>query len=212
MKDLPRRTDLRDRSALHHANARPERYRLLVLVRHVDHRHAVPVEPPQQRAHTRTGGHIERGERFVEEQAGRFGDERPRERHPLRLAARERTGFPSEEPHYLELARHRADAFGGGPARDATAPQAVLDIAPYRHMREERLVLEHEPDTPFLYFFVRDIPSLEQDAALIDGQYAGYRLEQDRLADPGGAEENEILARGHIEGDAADRKISEPLG
>src|SRR5262245_43323838 len=83
---------------------------------------------------------VERRERLVQEEDSRIACERPRQRDPLALAAR-------------ELARPRVRK-----VRDAKALEelvrprlpAVRDVSADAEVREERVLLEDEPDAPFV--------------------------------------------------------------
>ena len=85
------RSDLTHAAADDYGDAVAHRQRLGAIVRHENRRRAGREQqgadvPPQ----TQPGRRIERGERLVEQQQPRTGCERPRQRDPLRLPARQR--------------------------------------------------------------------------------------------------------------------------
>jgi len=83
---------------------------------------------------------VERGERLVEQQHARIARERPRQRDALPLAARELAGPCVGEVRDSKALEH--------------LPHALLaaerDIALDGQVREERVLLEDEPDAPLL--------------------------------------------------------------
>ena len=88
--DLARGPELLDLATVHHRDPVAHRERLLLVVRHVDERSPeLVLDPLQLELHVLAQLHVQRTERLVEQQRGRAVDERPRERDPLLLAARE---------------------------------------------------------------------------------------------------------------------------
>ena len=104
---------------------------------------ALPSTSHHLAAHARPQLDVERRERLVEEDERRVGGERPRERHPLALAARELVRHPlleAGEPDQLEQlgdARRRA-------AVPAVEPEG--DVAADAQVREERALLRDVAD------------------------------------------------------------------
>ena len=130
---------------------------------------------------------VERGQRLVEEQDGGVAGERPRERHPLALAAG-------------ELVRPRLPQVG-----DAEPPEqvvhagaaAVRDVLLHGHVREERVLLEHEPDGALLGrevdlpFGVEPHRPPERDAAPFRVCKPGDAAQHGRLACTRGPDERD---------------------
>src|SRR5206468_6258773 len=81
-----------------------------------------------------------RRQRLVEEQHGRAGRERAREGNALLVAAGERGGTGACEMSDSEP----LEVVGGG------VPLRVLDVLADGHVREQRVLLEDEPDAPLL--------------------------------------------------------------
>ena len=83
---------------------------------------------------------VERGERLVEEQHARVARERARERDALALAARELAGPRLREVRDAEALEQLVDPLLA----------AVGDVLPHGQVREERVLLEDEPDAPLV--------------------------------------------------------------
>ncbi len=120
-----------------HADLVGERRRVLVVVRHEQRRQPELAEQLLQLAADRDlRVRVERGERLVEEQHAGVARKRTRERDPLALAAGE-LGRPGlRQMRDLEAVEVLVDAL----------PPAVGDVLAHVHVREERVLLEHEPD------------------------------------------------------------------
>ena len=123
--------------------------RLFLVVRDVDEGDAdLGLDPLQLDLHLLAELQVERAQRLVEQQHLRLVDERPRQRHALRLAAGE----------LRRLARPRSR--GAGPARAsrptcwrdlgfghaAALAEAEGDVVEDGHVREQRVVLEDGVD------------------------------------------------------------------
>ena len=88
--DLGGRADLLDAAFVEDREAVAHRERLLLVVRDIDERHPpLALDPLQLDLHLLAQLQVERAERLVEQQHPRAVHERPRERHPLALAAGE---------------------------------------------------------------------------------------------------------------------------
>ena len=124
-----------------HADPVGERGRVLVVVRDEQRRQPeLAQQLLQLAAHGDLRVRVERRERLVEEQHARVARERAGERDPLALAAGE-LGRPRlgemRDPEPLEV------------LVDPLAP-AVGDVLAHVHVREERVLLEDEPDPPLV--------------------------------------------------------------
>ena len=90
---------------------------------------------------------VERRQRLVHQQDARLEDDGAGERDALALAARELVDVAVAEPaelHELEHLLRRASAISA--LRDPAQPQGIGDVAGDRHVREQRVVLEHHAD------------------------------------------------------------------
>ena len=125
---------------------------------------------------------VERGERFVEQEDGRLEDERARERHALLLAARE---FRRQ----LAFLAAEADALDdlGDPAIDDVARnlphlEREGDVLRDRHMRKQRVALEHHAEGPRLGALGGNVLALAQQASGRRLLEAGQDHQKSRLA------------------------------
>ncbi len=91
---------------------------------------------------------VERAERLVQQQDARPDRQAPRQRHALLLPARElprqavrEGGHAHRVQHGRHRRRHVRPAAPGG-------ERAVGDVLRHRHVREQRVVLEHDADLP----------------------------------------------------------------
>ena len=86
--DRARRSDLLDPAGAHHGDAVGDRERLLLVVRHVEHRDAEQLlQAADLAAHLDPQLGVEIGERLVEQQHVRLDHHRARDRDALELAA-----------------------------------------------------------------------------------------------------------------------------
>ena len=86
-------------------------------------------------------------------------------------------------------------------------------FSPTRHVPEQRVVLEHEPDAALARRDVRDVVAVQRDAAVIDAGQPGDRAQQRALAAAAGAEQHEELALADLERDVVDdRRALIPFG
>ena len=102
--------------------------------------------PAQITSYIPTCPHIERSERFVEQQHARLCGQRPRKRHPLRLPAR-------QCPRTMASMCREADAvepFGGAPTRlglaHPTRTESEGNVLERAEMGEQQVVLKHDAD------------------------------------------------------------------
>ena len=156
------------------------------------------------RAHVQAQLRVEVRERLVHEQDLRAHDEDARERDALLLAARELvrvTMLRALEADHLErlgdLARH-------GRAALRAHLQPVADVVAYRHVREERVVLEDEAYLALVDHDVRHVLTVDEDASRGRRLEARDHAQRRRLAAARGAEERYELAALYVELDALD--------
>ena len=127
---------------------------------------------------------VERGERLVEQEHAGIARERPRERDPLTLASRElgRAGVREMlDPEPLEELVHPRLA-------------GVRDVVANGHVREQRVLLEHEAHAPFvrrpkqLSLGVEPDLAVERDPSGFGSHEAGDAAQHGRLAGARGAD------------------------
>jgi hypothetical protein len=130
-------------------------------------------------------------------------DQRPGQRDPLLLAARELPRLPVLVPLELDDAEHLLDATLVLAARHALYLQPERDVVVDRHVREERVLLEHHVDRAAVREDRRHVVALEQDAPLVGDLEAGDHPQRRRLAAAARAEQREELAFADRERDVA---------
>ena len=142
---------------------------------------------------------VERRERLVEQKDGRLEDERAGERHALLLTAREfrrQLAFVAAEPDALD---DLADAALRDVAWRLPHLEREGDVLRHRHMRKERVALEHHAEGARLGAAQRDVLALAHQAAGGRLLEAGHDHEESRLAGAGGAEQGQKFAAADIE-------------
>ena len=108
---------------------------------------------------------VERGKRLVEKKQLRPAREGAGKRHPLALAARQLVRLAAAhagQPDKPQQFGHPALDLG---ARQTGALQAVGDVAVDRHMREQRVILEHDVDRACCRRHTRHVDAVDFDAA-----------------------------------------------
>ena len=140
-----------------HADLVGERGRVLVVVRDEQRRQVELVQQLLELpAHRDLRVRVERRERLVEQEHARVARERAGERDALPLAARE-LGRPRlrkvRDPEPLEVLVDAAAA-------------AVGDVLAHVHVREERVLLEDEPDPPLVRLAEEPAAGVEPDVAV----------------------------------------------
>src|SRR5438132_5861401 len=145
--DLGRRADLFDPALVEDREAVAHRERLLLVVRDVDERDAdladLTLDALELDLHLLPQLQVERTERLVQQQDLRAVDERARERDPLTLASGELHRLPLAETGQPDDLQRFLDPFPPLGARNVLHAQAVRDVLGNRHVREERVILEH---------------------------------------------------------------------
>ena len=146
--DLVGRADLLDAAVVEHRDAVAHRQRLALVVGDEDERDAdVALDRLQLDLHLLAELEVERAERLVEQQHLGPVDERPGERDALALAAGQLVRPAAAEAR--RGARRRASRRA---RRRRSARPTPLTFSPYstlllhRHVREQRVVLEHGVD------------------------------------------------------------------
>ena len=93
---------------------------------------------------------VERGERLVEQQELGLEDKRARQRHALLLAAGELARIAAGKRLHLHGVQHLEGLLAPRLPGHAPRGQPIGDVLGDAHMREQRVVLEHDADlAPF---------------------------------------------------------------
>ena len=154
-------------------------------------------------AHPRPQAGVEVGEGLVEEQRPRLGDQRPRQRHPLLLAAGELVRVALAEAAEADRLQRRGDLVAVGPAAER-----VADVGGDVHVGEERVVLEDHAD-PAALGRERSAraprpPRRRSRRAGVGLLEAGDQPQRRRLAAAAGAEQGADRALGDVEVETVD--------
>ena len=164
--DVHRRSDLHDFARAHDHDAVGERHRLLLVVGHEDEgaleRLVQPVAFGAQLA-PQLG--IEARERLVEQEGRGLRDQRARQRHPLRLAARALARHLVEQMRDVHHLGDLAHALRPLLGRHALHAQPELDVLPHRLVREQGMGLEHHAEPAVARLEVVDHAPVDADLA-----------------------------------------------
>src|SRR5450432_850182 len=179
-----------------------------LIVSHENRRVAdLVVQLPQPRAQLPPDFRVERAERLVQQQHTWFDRQRTCQGYALALAAGQLLRIAllqALELHQLQQL-HAACAYltlRRAPRKFAHA-QAERDVVEHAHVFEQRVVLEHETDAPFLHAQVGGVDVAETDTALVDRLQSRNRTQQRGFAGAGRPEQREQFARRDLELDIA---------
>ncbi|ABA49062.1 phenol hydroxylase, putative [Burkholderia pseudomallei 1710b] len=196
------RADLFRIAAIHHDHALRERHRLDLVVRHIDARRREPrVQPLDFEAHLHAQLRIEVRQRLVEQEHRRLANDRAPHRDALPLAARQLARAPREQRPELEDLRGRLHARVDQRALDTANLQPVSHVLRNRHVRIQRVVLEHHRDVAILRLERVDDASTDRDLAFRHRLEAGDHPQQRRFPAARRADEHDELAVGDIDVD-----------
>ena len=197
--------DLLHDPVVEHCDALSERHRLDLVVGDVERRHREPlVEPHELRSHLDPELRVEVGERLVHEEAARMPHDRAPHGHPLSLAARERPRLAVEEALEAEQCRSLLDPPLALRLRDALRLEREADVRAHRHMRVERVVLEHHCDVTVDRVEVVDDHVADEDLAGGGTFEAGQHAQCRRLAAARRPHEDHELAVRDLEVEVVD--------
>jgi len=150
--------------------------------------HQVLTEPP-----------VERPERLIEHQQAGFWGERARKGNPLALPTGKTLQRPrpkAAQPNQLEQLVLAVLAPLPVPAHAAqTKTDVPLDV----HMREQGVVLEHEPESTPMRWHAQDVQPIEEHLARFGPFEPRDDPQQRRLAAPAWSQQRDGLARGHAQ-------------
>ena len=161
--------------------------------------------------HVQTESLVERAERLVEQQHGGLDGERAGHGDALLLASGElaREAITElGEAHDLEELVHRLPDLR---ALNAARLQAIRDVVGHRHVREERVALEDDPDVAEVGRQVIDGLAVDPNRPRALPHEPGHHAQQRRLAAAGRAEQRDDLAGSHGQrhlGDGGDRAVA----
>ena len=167
VEEVLRRVDLLQHAVAHDGHPLAERHRLDLVVRHVDGRDPEPlVQPRELGAHRDAQLGVEVRQRLVHQERLRLAHDRAAHRHALALAARQRaTGLrssSSSSPSLPAMSRTRRVALA---LVHPPQLEPVGEVVGHRHVRVERVVLEHHRDVALLRRLLRDVGVADPDRA-----------------------------------------------
>jgi len=206
--NLARRTDLHQPALGQDADAVGHGHRLLLVVGDEDTRDPhTPDQADELELGLLADALVERGERLVEQQQARLARQAARQRHALLLSAGERVRAAPGVGAHLHQLKHLVDAGRDRRARHARPQlaQAEGDVARHRHVREQRVGLEHHVGRTTVRGHRGEIPAVEQDAPATRRLQAGNHAQQGGLAAARAAQQREDLALADVERDLAHR-------
>ena len=147
---------------------------------------------------------IERAERLVHQQHLRPVRQGARHRDALLLSTRQLR----RQPIIHAVQRHELQQFLAPRAAlrslHLAHAQRELDVVADRHVAEQRVVLEDEPDFAIARRHVRDVLAVQRDGAMIDLGESGDGAQQRALAAAAGPEQHEELALLDVQRDVVD--------
>ncbi len=154
-------------------------------------------------AHLHAEFRVEIGQRLVEQEDFRVAHDGASHGHALALAAGELLRLAIDQVGDVEEAggfRHPCLDLRLGIVLQAQPERHVLCD---RHVRIERVVLEHHRDVAVLRRHVVDDVAADHDVAVADVLQARDHAQRGRLAAAGGADQHDELVVGDVEVDAA---------
>jgi hypothetical protein len=179
---IARRALLHDLARLHHRDPVGEEQRLALIVRHVDRRDPeASLQLAQLDAHALAQLRVEVRQRLVEQQDLRAADQRSCEREPLLLPARELRRRALLEA----LESHERQGFVDHPLRLPVRRRVLADakrerdVLEHRHVRPDRVRLEHHADVARVG---RNEPTGPRQHRVVETDRAGLRTLEARDA------------------------------
>ncbi len=155
---------------------------------------------------------VERPQRLVHQYQLGFEHQGPRQGHALLLPPRQLGRQPvghAVQPHHRECAR---DLGGTGRGGHLAHGQRIGHVLAHRHVREQRVVLEHHAEIALVRRRPRDRPAIQQDLAGRRRFEAGQHHQGGRLAGARGAQQREELAAPDVEIELAHDELHAVVG
>ncbi len=140
---------------------------------------------------------VETGERLVEEDDDRIGDHRSRQGHPFGLTSRQCRHLPRGEAVEADTFEPFGGATVTGPSVDTLHLQPEGHVVDHRSVREQLVVLEHEPDVPPMRRDPGHVGPADPNRTRLRRDDPRDHLQQGALAAARRSEQRDDLARRH---------------
>ena len=194
-----------DPAVEHHRDPVGDHHRLSLVVGDVDSGDSnLLLQRANIEAHFLSELGVEVGQRLVEQQDVGDDDERPRERSALLLATRKLARVASFEARELDFGERGRHPRPDSQRRLFAHLEAEGHVLRYRHVGEQRVVLENHPDVASLRRKVCHAVISEVDVTGVRKLEAGDGAQGRRLAAPRRAEERHQLAVLDVEVEVVD--------
>ena len=205
VEDDLRIAGLLQHTAAHHGDAVAHRHRLDLVVRDVDRRHTqVALHAGDLCAHLYAQARVEVRERLVHQEDPRLAHDRAAHRDALALPAGELPRLAFQQVRQAERLSRTLHAAPDLRPRRPPRAQPEGDVLEHRHVRIERVVLEHHRHVAPSRVELVDGLIADQDLAAVDLLEAGHHPQSGRLAAAGGADEDHELAGGDLQREVVD--------
>ncbi len=206
MIELVRRAHLFDQALVHHHHPVGKRHGFHLIMRHVDRSRAhllVHLLDFRPHLHPQLGVEVRQG--LVEQEHLRVAHDSAAHGDALALAAGKSLRLAFEQLRDIEDAGGFVDTLLDISLREPLEAQSEGHILRHRHVRIERIVLEHHGDVAVLRRDVVDDVPADQDLATGNVLESGDHSQCGRLAAAGRAYQNNEFLVGDLEVDAAHR-------
>ena len=185
-------------AGIHHDDAVGHRHRLDLIVRHVDRRRREPlVQRLDLGAHRHPQLGVEVGQRLVEQKDLRLANDCAAHRDALALTARQLAGIALQVVHQAEDLRRVVDTLIHRARRFIGQAQAERHVVEHRHVRVQRVVLEHHRDVALFRREAVNDPRADPDLAVADLLEPSDHAQQRGLAAARRADQHAELTVGH---------------
>ena len=200
-----RRAALRNDTVVHDDDLVAHRERFILVVRHIGHREPQPLlQRSDLLAHLPAQARVQIGQRLVEQQDRRFQHQRPGQRNPLLLAARQFRGLPLVEADQPDAAQRLLRALPRDAPGHPRHLEAVADVVEHVQVGEQRVALEHHADVAVRGAQRRHVLAPDQDLARRRCFEAGDHPQRGGLAAARRPQDGRERAAPHLETDCLD--------
>ena len=200
--DVSRRAALLNDAVVHDHDAVGHHHGLALVMGDIDGGDAdALLQIADEEAHVVAQAGVEIGERFVEQQHRGFDDQRAGERYALLLAAGQFPRIALFIAGELDHLQHGGDAPRAIHGRDLANLQPEGQIFRHRHVRKQRIGLEHHAEIAMLGHGMGHVAAAEQQPALGHGFEPGDAAQRRRLAAARRPQKRNELALADIEVD-----------